>query len=106
MPKEVKIKMTAVSYHRNGICGEGFHACLFDWNDDGTKRKMVASVFDGAGQCAVYDVAQLADGNIAFACGNSWRGDHFEDLLRKAIKKESKNRVGPFAIPETKSSAD
>ncbi len=98
------IKVTELSYHRNGICGEGFYAVLFDWDDEGTRRKMVASVFDGKGRCAVYDVAQLADGNIAFAQGNSWRGDNFEPELRKAIKKHTSNRIGPFALPQKKKS--
>ena len=96
----MKLKIKELSYHRNGICGEGFHAVLFDWKDKGTLRHMVGTVFDGAGQCAIYEVAELAKGNIAFACGNSWRGDNFEGELRAAIKKASRNRVGPFAMPD------
>ena len=102
----MKIAVKDVSYHRNGIGGEGFYAVLFDWkDDDGKKRSMIASVFDGSGQCAVYDVQELAAGNIAFACGNSWRGDHFEDEIRKAIAERSTNRCGPFAFPDTRSGA-
>lgn len=96
-------RITDVSYHRNGVGGEGFHAVLFDWkHGDGTERKMVATVFDTIGQCAVYDVAQLAKGNIAFANGNSWRGDRFEDALRKAIDDRPTNRIGPFAISDVR----
>jgi hypothetical protein len=32
----------------------------------------------------VLDVAKLAQGDIAFG-SNSWRGDHYEPHLRKAI---------------------
>lgn len=81
-----KVQVKEVSYHRNGISGAGFHAVLFDWQDGKQLRRMVASVFDQAGNCAVYEVAALGEGNIAFAGGNSWRGDEFEPALRAAIK--------------------
>jgi hypothetical protein len=96
----MNLKIKQVSYHRNGVSGEGFHAVLFDWKDEGKLHHMVGTVFDGAGQCAVYDVQELEKGNIAFACGNSWRGDHFEGELREAIKKMSRNQIGPFALPD------
>ena len=96
----MNLKIKDISYHRNGICGKGFYAILFDWEEDkGKSRSMVASVFDGEGQCAVYDLAELLKGNITFACGNSWRGDHFEGALREAIEKHPTNRIGPFALP-------
>jgi hypothetical protein len=77
-----------VNYHRNGIAGEGFHVALFDNHIDGEKqpRHMVGIVFQGAGQCACFDVGELQKGNIQFAQGNSWRGDHYEGELRVAIR--------------------
>ena len=102
----MKLNIKEVSYHRNGVCGEGFNAVLFTWRDeDGKLRNMVASVFDGAGQCAVYDVDELKAGNIAFASGNSWRGDHYEGELRKAIRRHNLNRAGRFGIPQNKAIA-
>ena len=99
----MKIKVTDMSYHRNGIGGNGFHVALFDYKDeDGVTHKMVGTVFDDQGSCAVYDVDMLKAGNIAFANGNSWRGDHFEGELRRAIEIMPTNRIGPFALPDVR----
>ncbi len=78
-------KLVSVAYHRNGVAGTGFHVVLFRWKDGTTVRDMVATVFPEAGSVAVLDVNETANGNIAFAEGNSWRGDHFEPWLRSAI---------------------
>lgn len=97
----MELKITAASWHRNGIGGVGFYAILFD--DLTEKKKMIASLFDESGYCAVYDVAQLAEGNIEFANGNSWRGDQYEaalrPLLEEFLKENDSNRAGPFSIP-------
>lgn len=91
------IKIREIAYHRNGVAGEGFHVVLFDWPEPGARkpaRHMVATVFplheedgeaDWNGRISVFDVDQLAAGNIAFAAGNSWRGDDFEPELRAAV---------------------
>jgi hypothetical protein len=47
---------------------------------------MVGIIFEGQGQCAVLDIDETLKDNVEFAHGNSWRGDHFEDDLRKAIE--------------------
>ena len=96
----MKLEIKAASFHRNGISGAGFYAILFtSANEDGT---MVASLFDEPGYCAVYKVEELDKGNIAFACGNSWRGDQFEECLRPLLAEflatNGTNRMGPFAI--------
>ena len=83
-----RIKDFRSAFHRNGICGGPFTVCLFRWKDDeGRWRDMHAVLFDERGMCAVFDVAELAQGNIAFAHGNSWQGDHFEYTLRDLIAK-------------------
>jgi len=91
----MKLKILQASFHRNGVCGEGFTAILFE-DHEGSKedQPMIASLFDEAGVCAVYSVPKLAEGNIGFAMGNSWRGDRYEEQLRPLL-----NRVGPFALP-------
>lgn len=93
-------RILKASYHRNGISGEGFYAILFE-SQYGT---MIASLFDEPRYCAVFNVQMLADGNVEFANGNSWRGDNFEDELRPMLKtyldKNGTNRFGPFAFPE------
>jgi len=71
-----------IAYHRNGIGGAPFRVILFE-DDSGRK---VGIVFEEAYHCAVFDVAKLASGDIAFA-SNSWRGDQFEPVLRRAIRE-------------------
>lgn len=73
--------------HRNGICGAPFAVVLFeDTGPEGSRK--VAILFDEPHHCAVLDVAKLAAGDIAFG-HNSWRGDVFEESLRKAIRISS-----------------
>ena len=104
MMAKTDIKVTAIDYHRNGICGEGhrngicgegFYVALFDWNDGLHTRPMLGVVFperDGqpSMRTAVFDRNLLAAGNIAFAGGNSWRGDQFAGPLHRAIQKYEK----------------
>lgn len=96
----MKIKIIQASFHRNGICGNGFYAILFDWTEDKVTRRMVATLFDEPGSCAVLEVSKLSsEDGVAFG-SNSWRGDHFEDDLRTLVTKEATGRIGPFsAIP-------
>ncbi len=89
------LKLVDVSWHRNGISGEGFYAVLFDDPENG---RMIASLFDSPGHCAVYSIKELNKGNIAFAMGNSWRGDHYENELRKLIEARESGRLGPFSL--------
>ena len=90
----MNIKIKEIAYHRNGCGGEGFYVSIFKATADGKRRKMVAVVFgesdDYNGRIAVFDIAELAKENITFAEGNSWRGDHFEDAIRKAIAERNK----------------
>ena len=97
----MNVKIVQASYHRNGICGVGFYAILFDYSDEGGSGRMIASLFDEPGYCAVYKVDLLAENDAAFG-SNSWRGDQFEDALRPALyeflQENGTNRVGPFAL--------
>lgn len=80
------MKLTIINFaqHRNGICGAPFTVVLFkDTGSEGSRK--VAILFEQDGHCAVFDVDELATGDIAFG-SNSWRGDHFEESLRKAIR--------------------
>lgn len=107
-------KIIESSYHRNGVCGEGFYAIRFtsDIDDDpgmfgsvamkGQKEAdFLAILFDAPGQCAVICLDRIGTCGVGFAKGNSWRGDRFEDELRAAIKDGATSgvRVGPFALP-------
>lgn len=95
----MQLEILDASWHRNGICGAGFYAVLF--KDADQPGVMIASLFGEFGCCAVYSVDELARGNIAFACGNSWRGDYYEQKLRPLLDvflaKQGSNRIGPFA---------
>ncbi len=79
----MKLKIINIAFHRNGICGAPIHVILFQ-DDDLEGSRKVGIVFELEGHCAVLDVAKLAQGDIAFG-SNSWRGDHYEPHLRKAI---------------------
>lgn len=80
------IKVLEVDYHRNGISGIGFNVVRFT-DSASAPGEFVAVLFPEAGACAVLNVPMLAQGNIAFGEGNSWRGDHFEGALREVIKQ-------------------
>jgi hypothetical protein len=81
----MKLKIIDIASHRNGICGAPFHAVLFhDSGPEGSRK--LAIVFDEPHHCSVLDIVKLSAGDIAFG-SNSWRGDHFEPQLRKAIAK-------------------
>jgi hypothetical protein len=81
MSEKLVSKVNKVAYHRNGICGNGFYVILFKSD----YHEMVGILFEEKGSCAVLDVNEVVNGNVDFANGNSWRGDHFEPELRKAI---------------------
>ena len=85
------IRILNIDYHRNGVCGEPFHAVVFrDTGPEGSIK--LGIVFDSPHHCAVLDVAKLADCDVAFG-SNSWRGDVFEPGLRRAINKHNRGDV-------------
>ncbi len=83
------IQIIKHGYHRNGIGGTGFAVATFKWKDGITKHHMVGVVFPNSTECAVLDIDELVKDNVEFGHGNSWRGDHFEAQLRKAMKFNS-----------------
>jgi len=79
----MKLTISAIAHHRNGICGAPFQVVLFeDQGPEGSRK--AAILFDEPHYCAVLDVAKLTAGDIAFG-SNSWRGDNYESSLRQAI---------------------
>jgi len=82
------IEVLEVARHRNGVCGLGFHVVLFRWTpeDLDEPEQFLATVFDEPGACAVIGLDRIADMGVLFAGGNSWRGDRFEGVLRRAIQ--------------------
>ena len=92
-----------IAYHRNGVSGAGFSIVLFkdDVDEDSKGHRFVGIVFDEPGCVAVLDVDMLADGDLEFARGNSWRGsDYWGDKLRAAIarkwRKDRKKRQAEY----------
>lgn len=77
----MKITLEQVHRHRNGICGSPFDVIVFRDLDEG---RMLAIVFDTEHDVAVFNLDKLLRGDIAFG-SNSWRGDHYEPRLRKAL---------------------
>ena len=83
--KDIKVKLISYDYHRNGCCGAPFHVAIFDAMEGDDTTRMVGVVFDQDAHVAVFDLAKLAAGDIAFG-SNSYRGDWYEKPLREAIK--------------------
>ena len=82
-----------LAYHRNGMSGLGFHVGIVKERDGDEMREMLVIRFPketdlATGQvvCAAFDLAKLADKEIAFGL-NSWRGDHYHVVMDQAITK-------------------
>jgi hypothetical protein len=83
----MKLNIINFATHRNGITGAPFAVVLFEDKGEEGSRK-VAILFEAPYNCAVLAVEKLTKGDIAFG-SNSWRGDNFEEPLRKAIRISS-----------------
>lgn len=97
----MKITIHNLAHHRNGIDGAPFDVFLFEDSESKGRRK-VGILFEEPRHCAVLDIAQLTDGDIAFG-SNSWRGDTFEPHLRVAL---ANSRAAEAADPDTAPSRD
>jgi hypothetical protein len=84
---DIKVKLLSHAHHRNGICGAPFEVCIFDSIEGKDATRMVGMLFEDKGQVAVFDLAKLAAGDVAFS-SNSWRGDEFEKPLRDALRDQ------------------
>lgn len=84
----MNIKIKEYSYHRNGVSGNGFYAILFLHTPENSVKEetFIATLFDEPGSCAVISLDRLEKSGVRFAQGNSWRGDCFEDDIRKIIE--------------------
>jgi hypothetical protein len=81
----MKVTIQKITHHRNGVGGAPFDVFLFKDSESKGRRKL-GILFEEPHHCAVLDVAQLAEGDIAFG-SNSWRGDDYEPHLRAALAK-------------------
>lgn len=95
--KAESIELLSKSHHRNGVCGDPFDCFVFNWDDEGTKRKMLGVDFGGEA-FAVFDIDLLAKGDICFG-SNSFRGDHFWEAVRcQAETMEWASAPGAFFL--------
>lgn len=102
------MRLVEIARHRNGVGGEPFTVVRFTMREDGTSRNMVAILFDldepkrgrkrqtWNGRVAVLDENETAAGNIAFAMGNSWRGDYYEPTLRAWIAEDDAKQAAKW----------
>lgn len=98
------ITIEEIAYHRNGISGAGFFVVKFIDKEvgkpktrlidkvnqiEGARGQMIGIVFDAPYYVAVFDRGLLAQDIITFG-RNSFRGDYYEDDLRKAVESFSR----------------
>lgn len=84
------MKVKEMNYHRNGISGLGFYVGIVE--EEG--REMLVIRFpkeesdDKIGNvvCAAFDLSLLDKREIRFM-HNSFRGDHYHEVMDKYIKK-------------------
>jgi hypothetical protein len=79
----MKLTILSNARHRNGVDGAPFDAVIFREKGRRNRRKL-AILFDEPGHSAVFDIAKLTAGDIAFG-SNSWRGDEYEMPLRSFL---------------------
>ena len=86
---KMNLTVNKVSHHRNGVSGVGFTVVLFTDNEN-NDGPMVATISDDdSSACHVLNVGELVKGNIEFANGNSFRGDHYSHALLPLIKNRN-----------------
>ena len=95
-------KLIHLAHHRNGVSGTPFDVVIFrDTGKEGSVK--LGIVFDHPSCCAILDVDKLAKRDIAFG-SNSWRGDHYEQDLRRMIaeRETAADSGGKFLLTVTK----
>lgn len=85
MMDKLDLEIVDSDYHRNGVGGAGFKVALVDDADEGDTKLVI--MFDREYHTAVLSLDKLKDGDIAFG-SNSYRGDRFDDILRKRLFSE------------------
>lgn len=85
----MKLTCKSIDYHRNGVSGLGFHVLIAN---DGETDKLIVRFPEEADKdtgnvvCAVFDLARIQEGNIAFL-ENSFRGDYYAEEADRIIKE-------------------
>jgi len=92
------MKVNKIDYHRNGVCGAGFFVGLIEDEDKSTKLFVHFPDHDKDGyvkngdsvMTAILD-ADLVGKHVTEFMVNSWRGDHYHDLVVDKIMKDEKD---------------
>ena len=85
---EIKIdQIIAYDYHRNGVCGVGFHVLDFIWSDDDWKQiKARAIAFSNGDEMPDHYSITTEDPT------EKWRGDHFIHLVWPEMQRLSEEK--------------
>lgn len=81
------IRILEVACHRNGWAGEPFYAIRFL----DQRHLLLGLVFEQPSRVVVIDPLQAAETVAAEV--NSWRGDLYEETLRKAVERFEDQRA-------------
>ena len=98
------MKMTQLSYHRNGVCGDGFYTGIII--DDDNERKIFThfpdhnedgELINGDNvRTAILDLDILINKEETRFMKNSWRGDWYHDFIVDAIIDYNKKIVNSW----------
>lgn len=99
MVNDLRIKVSALEYHRNGVCGTGFTVARFSFKGDGRKRiQAIATIFDVEDEICTGVIALDDAGKPDI--GQCWRGDHFHEALTSFVKSdEGHSMMFPLLYP-------
>jgi predicted 3-demethylubiquinone-9 3-methyltransferase (glyoxalase superfamily) len=83
------MKVKQLDYHRNGVEGLEFYVGIVQ--DENREMLVIrfpkeADKETGSVVCAAFDLALLDKREIKFL-NNSWRGDHYHEIMDKAIQE-------------------
>lgn len=74
------LQIVDMDHHRNGVSGMPFQVALVDDPNDGDTKLVI--MFQAEGHTAVLSLDQLIQNEDIKFGSNSYRGDHYEHVLR------------------------
>jgi len=95
------MEIIQLSYHRNGICGDGFYTGIIK-TEDGERKVFThfpdhseeGEIINGNNvRTAILDLDILKEKEETRFGENSWRGDHYHDFIVDAINEHDKKII-------------
>jgi len=92
------MEIIQLSYHRNGVCGDGFYTGIIK-TEDGERKVFThfpdhneqGEIINGDNvRTAILDLDILKEKEETRFMENSWRGDHYHDFIVDAIRENDK----------------